>query len=377
MGTSDKKRPPVEDLLDDPDDDHPSVAAEYLSSSSHVLHAEHRRTFNLAAFGTTFEAGAPSPKVRPVTNRMMAKHDYDFTVSVIRHWNSKQGHVDSQSGRLVTQEEFRRSHSKKWYRLGKLYKVTTSEAADGLAMEQLKRYDGKSGDFKLVAHEENTFDAIHECHLTVGHKKKSSTRYEAAQKYYNLTEELCKTFVTCCPECCHEAPKVKKLSGAKNPIASAHFRDRFQADLIDYRSNPKMDVNGVEMKWLLVLKDHFTKFTMVRPIARKEAKLVAHELAFMFGVLGYPLVFHTDNGGEFTAETVMTLIRDWNPSCTTVTGRRRMPSDQGSVERANASVKAVIAKLEQYERNKGNQDPNWVLLSARAMSAVNCSRVDG
>jgi hypothetical protein len=86
MGTSDKKRPPVDDLLDDPDDDHPTVAAEYLASSSHVLHAEHRRTFNLAAFGTTFEAGAPSPKVRPVTSRMMAKHDYDFCVSVIRYW---------------------------------------------------------------------------------------------------------------------------------------------------------------------------------------------------------------------------------------------------------------------------------------------------
>jgi hypothetical protein len=81
---------------------------------------------------------------------MMAKHDYDFCVSVIRYWNSEEGHVDSPSGRLVTQEEFRRSHNKKWYRLGKLYKVTTSEAADGLAMEQLKRYDEKSGDWKLV-----------------------------------------------------------------------------------------------------------------------------------------------------------------------------------------------------------------------------------
>ena len=97
----------------------------------------------------------------------------------------------------------------------------------------------------------------------------------------------------------------------------------------------------------------------------------------MFGAVGYPLVFQTDNGTEFTAEVVLNLVREWNPCCKTVTGRRRTPRDQGSVERANASIKSVIAKLEQQERNRGNPDPNWVRLTPAAMSAINCSIVDG
>jgi hypothetical protein len=67
-------------------------------------------------------------------------------------------------------------------------------------------------------------------------------------------------------------------------------------------------------------------------------------------------VFHTDNGTEFTAELVMKLIREWNTSYKIVTGRRRMPRDQGSVNRVNGFVKTFIAMLEHEERNKGNNN---------------------
>ena len=372
-----------DDLFEYPTDDGP----EYDDNNNHEqvlvpflqitdVHREHRIKFNSAAFGTTFEGGAMANR-RAKNSRMMPKHEYENHINVLRYWNVKDGHTDPVTGKHVSQAEFRRRHSKNWYRLARVYKVTTSISANGTVVERLKRLDDESCEWKLVVHEENVFDAILECHRTVGHKKVAATRNQASQKYWNVTEELCKTFVSCCPECCHEAPKAKKLLGARNPIYSAQFRDRYQADLVDYRSNPKPDVNGIEMKWLLVVKDHFTKFTMLRPIARKEAKLVANELSVTFGVLGYPLIFHTDNGKEFTADLVLSLVKEWNPSCKTVTGRRRTPRDQGSVERANASIKAVIAKLEQEQRNKGNNDPNWVQLLPSAMSAINCSIVDG
>ena len=82
----------------------------------------------------------------------------------------------------------------------------------------------------------------------------------------------------------------------------------------------------------------------------------------MFATLGYPLCFQTNNGKEFTADVVVKLVRNWNVSCRTVTGCRRTPRDQRSVERANATIKSIIAKLEQKERHAGNNDPNWVVL---------------
>ena len=35
---------------------------------------------------------------------------------------------------------------------------------------------------------------------------------------------------------------------------------------------------------------------------------------------------------------VLSLVRDWYPNCTTVNGRPRRPSDQGSIERTNGGA---------------------------------------
>ena len=73
---------------------------------------EHRRQFNLAAFGTTFEGGALS-KERGKSHKMMPKHEYDECVSVMRYWNISEGHNDPVTKQHVTQREFRRSRNRK------------------------------------------------------------------------------------------------------------------------------------------------------------------------------------------------------------------------------------------------------------------------
>ena len=298
---------------------------------------------------------------------MMSKHEYMECMNFLRCWNITTGHVNPPTGQHLTNEEFERLHNNKWFRLAQVFQVVTSRSADGTVVDQLKRYDKGRRAGRLVVHQENAFDAIHECHLAVGHKKIIATRNKVAQNYWNLTEELCKIFLSGCPECCNEAANLNKQADTRTPKCAGQFRARFEADLVDYRSNPQCDPNEVEMKWLLVLQDHFTRFTMLRPIARKEAELVAYELSLMFGVLGYPLVFHMNDGddSEFTSELVMNLIHDWIPACRTVTGR--------GTKLDTSYVKAMIARLEQQERNNGNNDPNWVLLCASAMSAINSS----
>ena len=366
---SSHQTPSIHDAPDEaPDIDGFSIDVDYadddaISPELNELYKEHRKKFNQKAFGLTDARSTIHGRGRCMNKRIMSKDDYDNHIDVLRYWNVEEGHTDLLTGKHISQEEFRRGHGKHWYRLSKKYKVFKSKNLDGTETEQLKRQDDKTLEWKIVVHEENAYDAILDCHETVGHKKVAATKNEATKLYWNITEELCKLFVKTCPECSHEPPPVKKMIGAKNPIYSGQFRDRFQADLIDYRSNPKRNSHGVEMKWLLVLKDHFTKYTMLRPLPKKEAKMVAEELAYMFAAIGYPLVFQTDNGSEFTADVVLKMVREWNSSCKTVTGRRRTPRDQGSVERTNASIKTVIAKLEQKERNRGNRDPNWVKLA--------------
>ena len=94
--------------------------------------------------------------------------------------------------------------------------------------EQLKRQDEKTLEWKVCVHEENAYDALLECHESVGHKKVVATRNECTKKYWNVTEDLCKLFVKTCPECSHEAPRVKTRNGAKNPIYSGRSEIAFK-----------------------------------------------------------------------------------------------------------------------------------------------------
>jgi len=52
-----------------------------------------------------------------------------------------------------------------------------------------------------------------------------------------------------------------------------------------------------------------------------------------------PLIFHTDNGGEFVSKIVYSELLRMNPGIAMVTGRPHTPSDRGSVERGNQDVK--------------------------------------
>ena len=130
------------------------------------------------------------------------------------------------------------------------------------------------------------------------------------------------------------------------------------------------------MKWLLVLKDHHTKIIYLRAISSKAADCVAYELDHIFGFIGFPLTFHTDNGKEFIAKNVLDMVREWNPNCHTVTGRVRTPRDQGSVENVNKMVKRVLSSLGTAKRQKGETE-NWVLELGRAMATINTHKPSG
>jgi hypothetical protein len=61
-----------------------------------------------------------------------------------------------------------------------------------------------------------------------------------------LTEKVVKVFVYLCQTCNKKQPKLAKHVGAIRPIVSNHFRDRFQADYIDFCKDPQVDVFGIE-----------------------------------------------------------------------------------------------------------------------------------
>jgi hypothetical protein len=135
------------------------------------------------------------------------------------------------------------------------------------------------------------------------------------EKYYNVSQALVKHYCETCPACMKKNPITQPAKGSRKPIRSRRYRDRFQIDLIDFcKLRKRRDPFGVLMRgWVMTIKDHATGLTYLCALPRKRPHLIAYKLQEIFGILGYPKIFHTDNGKEFTAKVVLKALREMNP----------------------------------------------------------------
>jgi hypothetical protein len=106
------------------------------------------------------------------------------------------------------------------------------------------------------------FDVLYSAHERVGHMKVVSTYKNLQKKIWNVTLAQSKAFCSLCPNCALQGPKVRSLRGASRPIRSSNFRDRFQVDLVDMSTNRRQSIYGIVMRYIVVMKDHFSGFVM-------------------------------------------------------------------------------------------------------------------
>ena len=124
------------------------------------------------------------------------------------------------------------------------------------------------------------------------------------------------------------------------------------------------------------LKDHCTRVGWLAGLPLKKPAFVVHELQMIMGFIGYPVIYHTDNDSEVKGAQIIAMLKDTNPSIVTVTGRVRQPSDQGSVEVMNSSVKVVIRHFETEVQQHG-QVFCWSDNLGKVMAALNKSQSRG
>ena len=138
----------------------------------------------------------------------------------------------------------------------------------------------------------------------------------------------------------------------------------------------KTNIYGVIQQWIMTLKDHSTSLTCLMSIPRKKAKCGAHELDHIFGLIGYPHIFITDNGKDFIAMMILQLHKELNPNIIAVHGRPLTPRHRGSVESVNNLVKLVLTMIESEVRISGMK-PNWTNLLGCTMTAINNQKGHG
>ena len=340
---------------------------------------ELRIRFDDAVFNIEYEGGvATNTATRTSSNSsLLTEKEYSERIDILEKWARSNYSSDSECN------AFRKSNPN-GYKLVKKYVVVPYMNGKKFiyALEPGSSDQPNHSELKIVVHQGMVFDVIYNAHHDVGHKKSATTHNKIKQSYVNVSEKLVKTYIDkFCPTCNHDFPKQKPQVGCHKPINSFQYRDRAQADLVDFRQDPQhMIPDNPEtpvMRWLLVIKDHLSRIVYARPIQKKEVDQVAFEISHYFSYAGYPLILQTDNGTEFGAH-VLRKMKEINPEMICVRGRVRKPSDQGSVERSNQDIKKITAACVHDRRNECSSDEEkkkiaWTTEYQHGMRAMNCS----
>ena len=94
-------------------------------------------------------------------------------------------------------------------------------------------------------------------------------------------------------------------------------------------------------KHVLLVKDHFSKYLWAKALKSKEAGPIASFLKTLFSQdLPCPERWHCDNGSEFINAIMNEVVQELGVNFSQ--GRPRRPQTQGSIERANSTVKRKL-----------------------------------
>jgi hypothetical protein len=214
---------------------------------------------------------------------------YNYIIEVLSNWGDnavlKEASPDDPNANVC--QNYGKENIR-GYSYVKLFVLEEAEGLDGSLKHILKHK--KSGG--IVLHMLDIFDVIHEAHSRQGHLKVDKTLANCTM-LDSSTYKLCKLFINDCFICHERHPNVPARKGAKKPILSSEFSNRFQVDLIDMQTMRKRDVYGQMQRWIMTVKDHLTGLVYLCALPRKKATFVAAELEKFFDFVGYPKIFHT------------------------------------------------------------------------------------
>ena len=101
------------------------------------------------------------------------------------------------------------------------------------------------------------------------------------------------------------------------PIQSNYTLERVQIDLVDMRATPHQGNH-----WILHIKDHFSKYSFLCPLADKTSDGIVKCIAEWLGIVGIPRILQCDNGKEFKG-ALLILLKKYGIKI--INGRPRHP----------------------------------------------------
>ena len=173
-----------------------------------------------------------------------------------------------------------------------------------------------------------------------GHLGERRTQSQVAARYYwyKLREDVARYIRTCDP--CQRRKRPGKTPKAAMTTQNVGFRfERIAMDICG-----PMQVTSRNNKYVLVIGDYFSKFTMPIAIEDKTMVSVAEALVMRWiPLFGTPEVIHTDRGNEFENDLLRELCERFNITKTRTCSYH--PSSNGVIERYNSSFAQIVGTL--------------------------------
>lgn len=176
------------------------------------------------------------------------------------------------------------------------------------------------------------FYKIQAVHTQLRHAGMNKTTIGVRDRYYGITRTEVEWLLKHCQTCLLSQQNTS--SAPLEPIVSDHTLQRIQIDLVDMRHEP-----DEQFKWILHIKDHFSKWSSLFPLKSKIAAKVAGQMAIWIGCYGVPEIQQCDNGRECKGILLILLQKR---GIKVRNGRPRTPQIQGLVEQANGTMKTKL-----------------------------------
>ena len=170
------------------------------------------------------------------------------------------------------------------------------------------------------------------CHFG---REKTSSHLKSRFYWPGITKD-CSEFIKRC-EICARTKSSKRKKAPLEPIKSAYFGNRLNADL----AGPFPEVDG--FKYVLVMIDHFTSWTEIVPLKTMEAKEVAEGIFSYIARYGAMEILTTDQGLSFLNEIIRHLTETFEVEMAHTAAYN--PKADGKSERQIKTIKGLILSL--------------------------------
>ncbi|EDO37255.1 predicted protein [Nematostella vectensis] len=148
---------------------------------------------------------------------------------------------------------------------------------------------------KYVVHKSTIHDVLSQAHKAICHRGRDETAKYLSENYSNLPKQIITLFTSICKLHQEQASLTNYCKKpVTKPIQADGFLSHLEMDLIDFR---KIPCNcGRRHLWALHVEDHFSKYSWLLPLKKKESLEVAQTIEPLFWQFGFPCKLHTDRG---------------------------------------------------------------------------------